>query len=431
MESEIIGRRRVNAKHFALGNNRFRAEIHHGPIHYEDDDDNLQDINLTPVDRGGFFEITDAPYNVQCAKDRIEAVYVSRKRGDAKISLARAGSMLSPSFNVAPIIQGNRIVYEDVAPGLDIYFLFRARGMEAFKRIKTPEAAKEFEWDIDESESKEFQSKNVTIGHDNKNRKVEASNIITGVVIANGRKTFKITETITGRVSEIIDPTTRVRGWVNAAQYPLVIDAPDITEEIAVGGNDGIGGFAAAYSWFHDYWLITSAKTMKCYDFGGNDITGIPWARFTTIGLPQGAVIDNAALKVKRFGGGAGALTIKATAHDVDNAANPTVGAQAFTWPRTTANDTQTISSNGTHTFAVTSIVQEIVDRTGWTSSNAMLFLLRADPVDQAASHRASFRAYEATDTNATIVGASVPGFVLEINYGGGDSGGAAAMMGL
>ena len=101
--------------------------------------------------------------------------------------------------------------------------------------------------------------------------------------------------------------------------------------------------------------------------------------RFVNVALEQGATIESAYLKVQFQSGSERAFRING--FDVDNQAQPAVsnnGSEGAHSNHTTANVDWTVTALASGEEVVTSpdiktIVQEIVDRSGWSSGNAMM----------------------------------------------------------
>lgn len=95
--------------------------------------------------------------------------------------------------------------------------------------------------------------------------------------------------------------------------------------------------------------------------------------RFTSVTVPQAAPISSAVLTVTKVGSVTGSPIIATYGVAADNAAVWATGNKVKNVTKTTANATL---STGTTTIAttVTTIVQEIVNRAGWVSGNAMSF---------------------------------------------------------
>ncbi|MCU0564963.1 MAG: hypothetical protein MUE48_13760 [Desulfobacterales bacterium] len=109
--------------------------------------------------------------------------------------------------------------------------------------------------------------------------------------------------------------------------------------------------------------------------------------RFAGVTIPQGSTVNSATLRLTIPAGGSDDMFATIWGHATDNAAdfalanNPYILSQVAEpsgRPRTTANAPFALLDMGTgaRDFAVTSIVQEIVSRPGWTSGNALALLM-------------------------------------------------------
>ena len=101
-----------------------------------------------------------------------------------------------------------------------------------------------------------------------------------------------------------------------------------------------------------------------------------PFFRFLNVTVPQGATIDSATLTLN-ITDVTGAPDTTLYGVDVDDAAafaDPGNLPSAAT--RTTASADPDPASAGTKVITITTIVQEIVDRGGWASGNAMAFVV-------------------------------------------------------
>ena len=144
-----------------------------------------------------------------------------------------------------------------------------------------------------------------------------------------------------------------------------------------------------------------------------------------TLAVAQGATISQALLSMKNFfgaGGATGTATGTAYANASDNATWPATAAAAAASPRSTASVAFTLdNANAAHTFDIAAVLQEIVNRAGWVSGNAIVIQLIADP-----SHTgiAAVDAIERSTTSASLsvttsAGGSVP---ISIEFDGGDA---------
>lgn len=127
------------------------------------------------------------------------------------------------------------------------------------------------------------------------------------------------------------------------------------------------------------------------------------------VAIPQGAPISDAKLTLKATGlSGAipGPLTIQA--HDVDNAATTTSRTTIEGWATgaaTTASVAWTPSAWVTNALYDTpdlkTIIQEIVDRPGWVSGNAILLFIKTTRAAFTTAKAISFRAFDNTPADA------------------------------
>lgn len=111
---------------------------------------------------------------------------------------------------------------------------------------------------------------------------------------------------------------------------------------------------------------------------------------FTGVTIPQGATINSASLILTGAGTyNAGAATIQATIYGEDaddSAVLTTANGNMSTRTNTTASvatgSLVSVVLDTEYPFDVTSIIQEIVDRAGWVSGNALTLLLRDNGSD-------------------------------------------------
>lgn len=138
-------------------------------------------------------------------------------------------------------------------------------------------------------------------------------------------------------------------------------------------------------------------------------ITKYAFLRFLNVTVPQGATIDLATLTLNIVDVSSPDTTLYGV--DADNAAafaDPGNLPSAATW--TTASADPDPAGTGTKVVTITTIVQEIVDRGGWASGNAMAFV--------AAGNSGFFSGWEAEDYEA----AGTAEATLDITYTAGAS---------
>lgn len=150
---------------------------------------------------------------------------------------------------------------------------------------------------------------------------------------------------------------------------------------------------------------INSSDLEVCYD-GAAGYVGV---RFTNVTIPSGATIVSAVLRLVgdevQTGGTDAVTTIKG--HDVDNSGIFTTGAAdlsgRYTGASTTASSSWTVVGTQIGVIYTTSdisaIVQEIVDRGGWASGNAMSFIMNS-----ASTNVRTFEAYDGQAYSAPML---------------------------
>ncbi len=146
---------------------------------------------------------------------------------------------------------------------------------------------------------------------------------------------------------------------------------------------------------------LTSSDLELISDGGTAQIVGI---RFQNIAIPQGATILSAVIEFETDETNSGATSVTIRGEDIDDAptfngsnsniSNRTTTSASVAWNNIPAWNTV---SERHLTPDLTSIVQEIVDRTGWSSDNDMVFIITG-------SGERTAEAYNGEDENAPIL---------------------------
>ncbi len=165
----------------------------------------------------------------------------------------------------------------------------------------------------------------------------------------------------------------RVSELAGMAAGDLVFD-PTVDEQVGAGADDGLsrrpsGNFDA-----------TGAFVQVGKRVDGTDFYEL-WARFTTVGIPNGATIDVAYLTVEAGGtgnDGVGVLT-DIFFNDIDDAVAPTTQAEHEALARTTAftawDAENFVIDTPTNSPSIVDAVQEVIDRGGWSLDNSLQVL--------------------------------------------------------
>jgi len=135
---------------------------------------------------------------------------------------------------------------------------------------------------------------------------------------------------------------------------------------------------------FYELTGITSSTGF--FDVGYNNSIGQTYngaLRFQDVSIPQGATVISAELQIKvAVRNGSDPILAKVWGIDEDNTANFSSSPMGRT--KTTASNTHYYTDSGTGWFSigVTNVVQEIVDRAGWSSGNDIGFIVEDNGTD-------------------------------------------------
>ena len=161
----------------------------------------------------------------------------------------------------------------------------------------------------------------------------------------------------------------------------------DVLLEIVKTDADGNYSFAQAYetSYTLNAGVLQSSDdadgstlSISSTDFDLADVDNA--IRFQNIGIPQGATIANAYIEFEAEENRTGSYSMVIEGVDVDNASTFSSSQNLNALNRTSADETWSGSDSWTigdmkTTPDLTDIVQEIVDRGGWSSGNSMAFI--------------------------------------------------------
>lgn len=370
-QDEIIDKRRPNGKTFGLGKDRFRITTSLGLVHYKDDyakkDEGWKeiDLSLSAVENN----VIAAPYNISVFSDKVGYTYVSKQGGQIDVELVEIGGQpVSNQFTTRR--EGNQFFWDSVMPGVDMKILLRPQSAEIFKMLADENAARSFVWDVKESVESNARFRRSTFGGDTNEDRLEINTDVDIIPSAPDIQHFRYTETWTGRISRIVDKATRQKAWFDNPIYPVIID--EVTQELIVANADDGYENITASNWLSsttfaggNFWLAGMYAAATTYFNGG--------VRFQTLGIPQGATINTATLtfQVPQLPPGNNPTSFIIYGDDVDSAPAWSNNSRPSQITQTTANTVWSPpNSTGTFTVSITSIVQEIISRSGWASGS-------------------------------------------------------------
>ena len=376
-ETEVVEKRSIRGKVFQSGN-KVRVVSKLRPLHW-DDNGTLVDVDDTPEspDGGRTWRTPSTPYNLSWDSETLTLSYQSKKGGEVVVRLVALNSIPVLGPFPRPVVNGQKI-RATIAPQLEIELRVRPNGVEIVKYLNGPLAPTSLTWEVVEGDMTHIQAGLMnTSGLDNLNRlprtglnrrrRIEMTHQQSADdLVANpGKRTYRVTETFTGR-TRFIHPQTRARSFRNEVEWPVEIDVT-VSESVVANADDGYGTTGG-------YWY--QGPTVKdapgAYGHGA--------VRFQTVNVPQGQVLDSAILTVNVIGP-SGTGTRALHGNDVDDAAawvHAGLGSPA-TMTATTASTAVAIMAAGIRTIDVLTSAQEIVDRAGWTANNDMRWGFPAD----------------------------------------------------
>lgn len=151
--------------------------------------------------------------------------------------------------------------------------------------------------------------------------------------------------------------------------------------------------------------------------YGRSGVAGNPFwysgVRFQNIILPKNQIIESATLTLTpRVNFTINAESVSIYANDADSAANFTTDADIIGRVVTTATVAWNVPTSNTQDVPFTSpdiksVIQEIVDRAGWASGNAIMLILK--PTTGTAGDNADCYFYEDSSTKCALLTITTP----------------------
>jgi hypothetical protein len=357
---------------------RFRTVAGVEPLHWKDAAGVWREVDLRwklRADRRWW--ITEADFEADFDPHTFVLRYRSRTKGDLRMKLVSIDGVPPTPVEPRPFFTGDRMRIADIGSGVSLILVAHPHGPEFYRHLAGP-TLPAIVWEIDELEDAGDVRTNVLsmLGHDNhadlaadrrsetllrnQQRIVEVAVERTPDVVDAGRRSYTVTERLTGR-TKWRDPETRAPEWRDAAEirFPVFLDV-QVVEDVATALDDG-----------HSY--VSSAQWFGAFTFSQLGANYAPAWRFQTVNVPQGATIDSATLRVDVLQSGTGTGTLHG--QNVDSA--PSWADASANGPVQMAKTTATTTfdgfgTTGQKTFDVKTIVQEIVNRAGWAANNDM-----------------------------------------------------------
>lgn len=394
--SELISLRTARSKTWDLGGGKKRVEITQHSQHYFEAGE-WRDINTNWEFEAGFgFKILRAAYHLRQLEDRptlrfgfSEGVYV-----DYQLPSRMASFINAQGYYDIPIID-TRVQYTAVPDGLKMEIIESRRLL----------VRRDFSIPLTLTGCTASLENNSLIYRDLSGNVIGA---IPSPWMVDAAGNFGPVTLSYDGVAVTIAPDFN---WLKTAAYPVTID-PTTTVQVNAGANDGQSGYS----------FTTNGQPISVGYI--NQSEGI-YARFTNVAVPQGATVNSA--KIQYHADSCyGSPTTRIFFNAADNATNPTSSANYNAKAVTSAYVDWAISgwTNGTWYDSpdIKTVVQEVVNRSGWASGNAMMLLHKNN--GSTSGNYARLHSYEFIgNTNA-------PKLVIEYTAGGTTLNGSATATG-
>jgi len=197
--------------------------------------------------------------------------------------------------------------------------------------------------------------------------------------------------------------TVRIpKTWVDSAVFPIFID-PTIDAQPNASNQDGKWGLFYGSGELNE----TDSELWVGNRIAGSRENYSVFARIASVAVPSGATIDAAYLRLRSL------VTLAPTTFyascwmvDADNPATPTTYDAIESAPRTAAssswNNPAVTNGAWVNTSSLAAAIQEVIDRPGWVSGNAMIAAVENN--GSGASTYLPFASYNTSSSYAPIL---------------------------
>jgi hypothetical protein len=371
---ELTARRTSNSKTF-LDGRTYVLDIFEGPIHYYDH--GWQDINTAFDARG---EIHSAPYDLEVYLTGMPGFHMTSKTaGEYIVRLDKAVSA-SPRATT-PIIEGSTIMWPNLFTDTDVVIEAQSGRVTMYRIIKSDKAPLIYDVMITELQSG-LRLRDIPTATD-----------------ANWQQLKMETEKIDGGRRETLK-LEPVAGELEPISYPIT-DSTTIDEDVPAGADD-----CTVYTGSKAFVNDTDYHSAGNRDSSTNGFMGSA-QRFTTVAVPNSATIDTAYLTYQSNGSlSTTTCNTVIDGEDVDDATQITNQGDWEGRDRTTANVAWNnigawTGGSDYNSPEIKTVIQEIVDRDGWASGNAMqLFWSDYEGQGSDADARRDAKSYDKDSSN-------------------------------
>jgi hypothetical protein len=370
--------------YYDAGTGRFVTDVYMGAIHYKEDYDDIneewRDVDLTQKDMGTYYLVDKGPNIIKLYKNSTKYEMQSRKTGH-KMVVELDGAEPDPS---------------------DVEFTYEVQvdKVRLWKTIKTAQGLIDFT--ASKFRVKEYNKQDKKWGSLRlKEENIDAYDDDNNIVEVSTNKT--IVDSITSLLELSIDGAyTPVgdgnKGSLTPIILPVTIDA-DVDEQVTGSTDD-------CYDVDDENFSLTSDR-FNAGNHSGANTDYLSAARFQSVAIPGDATIDTAYLTLRCSTEWTGTECFtKLSGQDSDNAAAFVDRTDYDARPRTTAQvdwDISTVWSvdSDYNSDEIKTIIQEIIDRDGWSSGNDLVIFWENDASAAGANNLRRAYSYDGSATYA------------------------------
>ena len=342
--------RTYQSKTFRLPCGSMQCEVRRDAVCYTSDDGVLRSCDTTIKQAEGRVFVEWLPYKFELHKSGVGFDFQSRGSGFVRLTLTGIGG---DDFNVSdtlkPTIVANDITFEEVSPGVDIVLRILPNRVKTLRIVKTPDAAKTFEWLCEHDADGRDKVDGTLTGNDANGVRLD----LASATIPVNEVSFRLTEAWSGK-TVVRDPETRIKSLSSEVAYPVEID-PTVSYSVAADANDG---------WENHTGTFSATGNIYFGKTGGNYYSG-GW-QFGAVNVPQGATITSATMTIVVMN--SNVVTGKLYAELADNPVMFSTSHRPTQVARTTAFGSMS-TSIGSKVFTITSVVQEVVSQAWWAAN--------------------------------------------------------------
>ncbi len=412
-KQEVKKLRTPTSKTFKLKDGYFRQILGMKVVHFERDN-RWEEVDVSLVKQGDAWKSQNTEYDIKILENEI-GFTITIDGSTARIFIDPKENKHLDIKSAEIVVQENQIFWKFPKQEIEIKVLLSATTVSFYKLLTGPEAPKNVSWSVESTKHGRVNFVEKVCGRDNEGNRTKHQVSKRNKVEDDENVSYILDEKWTGEVAKVVDKTSRKKDWSKDAIYPILID-PSTSIDISNGVDDVHEGRTFIWDSTNTEWdLISSSLNTNgtkiyggFYGLGSYISSYHPGFRFRSVGIAQGATITSADLELYVLSRN-NTPKFKIYGNDADNAALWTATNERPTqMTKTSASATTTINVSSTAINpGITSIVQEIVNRAGWSSNNAMKFglIVQDTPASTSSTaEQAQFEALEHAGSNEAVL---------------------------